>query len=56
MVAGIEEGRAASKSHPIFFLCPSKKFLLISFKIQLLEYFPQNQKEQRQNKMVTTEI
>jgi hypothetical protein len=25
MVAGIEEGRAASKSHPIFFLCPSKK-------------------------------
>jgi hypothetical protein len=31
----IEEGKAASKNLAIFFLCPSKKFLLLSFKIQL---------------------
>ncbi len=34
----------------IFFLCPSKQFLLISFQIQLLEYCPQKQKEQRLNR------
>jgi hypothetical protein len=38
----IEEGRAASKSLiknlAIFFLCPSKQLLPISFQIQLLEY------------------
>jgi hypothetical protein len=55
MVAGIEEGRAASKS-PHFFQCPSKKFLPISFQIQLLEYFPQKQKEKRHDKMDTTEM
>jgi hypothetical protein len=48
----IEEGRAASKvliKHlAIFFPFPSKKFLPISFKIQLLETSPQKQKEQRQ--------
>ncbi len=32
----------------IFFLFPSKKFLPVSFKIQLLETSPQKQKEQRQ--------
>jgi hypothetical protein len=32
----------------IFFLFPSKKFLSISFKIQLLETSPQKQNEQRQ--------
>ncbi len=32
----------------IFFVFSSKKFLLISFKIQLLKTFPQKQKEQRQ--------
>jgi hypothetical protein len=31
----------------IFFLLPSKKFLLISFKIQLSETFPQKQKEKK---------
>jgi hypothetical protein len=45
----------------IFFLFPSKEFLPISFKIQLLETSPQIQKEQRQkqlgaDKLVTTQI
>jgi hypothetical protein len=35
----------------IFFLLPSKKLLLISFKIQLLEISPQKEKEQRQKQM-----
>jgi hypothetical protein len=61
----VEEGRAASKSLienlAIFFLFPSKEFLPISFKIQLLETSPQKQKEQRQmqlvaDKLVTTQI
>jgi len=61
---GLEEGRAASKSPHLanFFLCPSHQFLLISFQIQLLEYFPQKQKEQRHkqlgytDQLVTTQI
>jgi hypothetical protein len=36
------------KHMAIFFLFPNKKFLPISFKIQLLETSPQKQKEQRQ--------
>ncbi len=36
----------------IFFLFPSKKYLPISFKIQLLVTFPQKQKEQRQKKQL----
>jgi hypothetical protein len=45
----------------MFFLFPSKEFLLISFKIQLLETSPQKQKEHRQKqlgagKLVTTQI
>jgi hypothetical protein len=45
----------------IFFLFSSKEFLPISFKIQLLETSPQNQKDQRQkqlgaDKLVTTQI
>jgi hypothetical protein len=48
----IEEGGAAKikariKNFATFFLCPSKQFLSISFQIQLLEYFPQKQKEPR---------
>ncbi len=35
----------------VFFLLPSKKFLPISFKIQLLETSPQKQKEQRQKQL-----
>ncbi len=35
----------------IFFLFPSKKFLPISFKIQLLETSPPKQKEQRQKQL-----
>jgi hypothetical protein len=35
----------------IFFLFPSKKFLPVSFKIQLLETSPQKQKEQRQKQL-----
>ena len=35
----------------IFFLLPSKKFLPISFKIQLLETSPPKQKEQRQKQL-----
>ncbi len=62
----IEEGREAItvkvliKNLAIFFLRPSKQFLPISFQIQLLEYFPQKQKEQRHkqlryaDKLVTT--
>ncbi len=30
---------------------PSKQFMPISFQIQLLEYFPQKQKEQRQKQL-----
>jgi hypothetical protein len=36
------------KNLAIFFLCPNKQFLPISFQIQLLKYFPQKQKKQRQ--------
>ncbi len=44
-----------------FFLFPSKEFLPLSFKIQLLETSPQKQKEQRQkqlgaDKLVTTSL
>ncbi len=35
----------------IFFLFPSKKFLPITFKIQLLETSPQKQKEQKQKQL-----
>ncbi len=35
----------------ILFLLPSKKFLPLSFKIQLLETSPQKQKEQRQKQL-----
>ncbi len=46
----MEEGRAARKvliqNLSVFFLFPSKEFLQISFKIQLLETSPQKQKEQ----------
>ncbi len=34
------------KNLAIFFLCPSKQFLPISFQIQLLVHFPKKQKEQ----------
>jgi hypothetical protein len=50
------------KNLSIFYLCPSKQFLPISFQIQLLEYFPEKQKEQRHkqlgytDKLVTTQI
>jgi hypothetical protein len=52
----IEEGRARQvkvliKNLAIFFLCLSKQFPQISFQIQLLEYFPQKQKEQRQKQL-----
>ncbi len=51
----IEEGRAASKNLiknlAVFFLLPSKKFLAISFKIQLLETSPPKQKEPRQKQL-----
>jgi hypothetical protein len=45
----------------IFFLFPSKEFLPIAFKIQLLETSPKKQKEKRQKqlgaeKLVTTQI
>jgi hypothetical protein len=40
-----------SKHLAIFFLFPSKKFLPISSKIQLLEISPQIQKEQRQKQL-----
>jgi hypothetical protein len=39
------------KHSNIFFLLPSKEFLSISFKIQLLETSPQKQKEQRQKQL-----
>jgi hypothetical protein len=61
----IEEGRAPVKvlikNLAIFFLFPRKKFLPISFKIQLLETSPQKQEEQRQkqlgaDKLVVTQI
>jgi hypothetical protein len=38
----------------VFFLFFSKKFLPISFKIQLLETSRQKQKEQRQKKLVVS--
>ncbi len=49
------------KNLAIFFIFPSKEFLPISFKIQLLETSPQKQKKQRQkqlgtNILVTTQI
>jgi hypothetical protein len=49
LVAEIKKGRAASKNKKlaIFFLSPSNQFLPISFQIQLLEYFPPKQQEQR---------
>jgi hypothetical protein len=40
------------KNLAIFFLCPSKQFLPTSFQIQLLEYFPQKQKELRQKQLM----
>ncbi len=40
------------KNLAIFFLCPSKQFLATSFQIQLLEYFPQKQKELRQKQLM----
>jgi hypothetical protein len=39
----------------VFFLCPSKQFSPISFQIQLLEYFPQKQKEQRHKQLGYTD-
>jgi hypothetical protein len=39
------------KNLAIFFLFPSKEFLPISFKIQLLEISPQKQKEQTQKQI-----
>ncbi len=54
-MGSIEEGRAAKKNLikylAIFFLCPSKQFLPISFQIQLAEYFPQKQKEKRHKQL-----
>ncbi len=49
------------KNLAIFFLFPSKEFLPISFKIQLLETFSLNKKEHRQkqlgaDKLITTQI
>jgi hypothetical protein len=41
------QAKVLIKNLAIFFLCPSKQFLPISFQIQLLEYFPHKQKEQR---------
>ncbi len=58
----IEEGKVLIKNFAFFFPCPSKQFLPISFQIQLLEYFPQKQKEQRHknpgytDKLFTTQI
>ncbi len=54
-VHSIEEGTAAVKvliKHvAIFFIFHSKKFLPMSFKIQLLETSPQKQKEQRKKQL-----
>ncbi len=50
------------KNLAIFFQCPSKQFLAISFQIRLMEYFLQKQKDQRHkqlgypDKIVITEI
>ncbi len=41
------ERQVKIKNLAIFFLSPSNQFLPISFQIQLLEYFPPKQKEQR---------
>jgi hypothetical protein len=50
----IEEGerqvKVLIKNLDIFFLCPSKQFLPISFQIQLLDYFPKN----RRNKDISS--
>jgi hypothetical protein len=37
-------GTVLIKYLAIFFLCPSKQFLLKSFQIQLVEYFSQNRR------------
>ncbi len=47
-VEGWRQVKVLIKHLAIFFLFPSKKFLPISFKIQLLETSPQKQKEQIQ--------
>ncbi len=47
----LRQVKVLSKYLAIFFLFPSKKFLPISFKIQLLETSPQQQKEQRQKEL-----
>ncbi len=54
----IEEGierhvKVLIKNLTIFFLFPSKEFLPISFKIQLLETSPLKQKEQRQKVLIS---
>jgi hypothetical protein len=43
--------KVLSKHLAVFFLLPSKKFLPISFKIQLLETSAPKQKEQRQKQL-----
>jgi hypothetical protein len=64
---GIEEGierqvKVLIKNLAIFFPCPRKQFLPISFQIQLLEYFSQKQKKQSYkqlgytDKLLTTQI
>jgi hypothetical protein len=45
--------RVLIKNVAIFFLCPSKQFLSISFQIQLLENFAQKQKEPRHKQLGT---
>ncbi len=54
----IEEGRVASKSPhlAIFFLCPSKQFLMVSFQIPQMKYFPRKQKEQRQKQPIRSSL
>ena len=47
------QAKVLIKHLAIFFLLPSKKFLPISFKIQLLETSPQKQKEKRQKQVDT---
>ncbi len=44
------------KNLAIFFLFPSKEFLPMPFKIQLLETFPWKQKEQRQKQLVSDKL
>ncbi len=50
-VRSIEEVKGLIKHLAIFFVLPSKKFLPISFKIQLLETSPHKQKAQRQKQL-----